>query len=357
MDHPPQLSCEAARAANPTSFRDAVIKDLHLAHNRITDVYESVQCRIEELRAQKSKQCHSSQSVKTNIGQDTIDSNVIAHTITDDEDITPIFLRRSQESMQHPIHHDNRIHLAAGIRSVSQFMYASRVFDKDRSIIFITNQDIILLDISMGFAVQILIRANGYPCHVTISTRSASLSSRIFARRDLPTTSKVGVSCRQEPLGVCRETWKHFTRRRPITATCRFGPPTPLKPSPPSSNMPKSTVLTPPFAICCRAQNWKLRYRQRLLAGLLAGRFLANSLSRHEPAAECAKIDGMDLSPAERQTVRYLVKSTPGDHQRDNETLVDEDSGADLVKKEECVSLSQKDHKYCDAKPESDQKK
>uniref|UniRef100_A0A8R1IZZ2 Uncharacterized protein n=1 Tax=Caenorhabditis japonica TaxID=281687 RepID=A0A8R1IZZ2_CAEJA len=165
-------------------------------------------------------------------------------------------------------------------------------------------------------------------------------------------------SCRrQEPLGVCRETWKHFTRRRPITATCRFGPPTPLKPSPPSSNMPKSTVLTPPFAICCRAQDWKLRYRQRLLAGLLAGLLLANSLSRHEPAAECAKIDGMDLSPAERQTVRYLVKSTPGDHQRDNETLVDEDSGADLAKKEEYVSLSQKDHKYCDAKPESDQKK
>uniref|UniRef100_A0A8R1DMB5 CCHC-type domain-containing protein n=1 Tax=Caenorhabditis japonica TaxID=281687 RepID=A0A8R1DMB5_CAEJA len=54
MDHPPQLSCEAARAANPTSFRDAVIKDLHLAHNRITDVYESVQCRIEELRVQKT---------------------------------------------------------------------------------------------------------------------------------------------------------------------------------------------------------------------------------------------------------------------------------------------------------------
>uniref|UniRef100_A0A8R1ENT6 Uncharacterized protein n=1 Tax=Caenorhabditis japonica TaxID=281687 RepID=A0A8R1ENT6_CAEJA len=36
-------------------------------------------------------------------------------------------------------------------------------------------------------------------------------------------------------------------------------------PSPPSSNMPKSMVLTPPFAICCRAQNLKLRYRQRLL--------------------------------------------------------------------------------------------
>uniref|UniRef100_A0A8R1E5V5 ATP-dependent DNA helicase n=1 Tax=Caenorhabditis japonica TaxID=281687 RepID=A0A8R1E5V5_CAEJA len=53
MDQPPQLSCEAARTANPTSFRDAVIKDLHLAHNRITDVYESVQCRIEVLRAQK----------------------------------------------------------------------------------------------------------------------------------------------------------------------------------------------------------------------------------------------------------------------------------------------------------------
>uniref|UniRef100_A0A8R1EL60 Uncharacterized protein n=1 Tax=Caenorhabditis japonica TaxID=281687 RepID=A0A8R1EL60_CAEJA len=60
-----------------------------------------------------SKQCHSSQSVKTKIGQDTIDSNVIAHSITDDEDITPIFLRRSHESMQHLIHHENRVHLAA----------------------------------------------------------------------------------------------------------------------------------------------------------------------------------------------------------------------------------------------------
>uniref|UniRef100_A0A8R1ECU5 Uncharacterized protein n=1 Tax=Caenorhabditis japonica TaxID=281687 RepID=A0A8R1ECU5_CAEJA len=60
-----------------------------------------------------SRQYQSSQSVKTNIGQDTIDSNVIAQTITDDEDITPILLRRSHESMQHLIHHENRVHLAA----------------------------------------------------------------------------------------------------------------------------------------------------------------------------------------------------------------------------------------------------
>uniref|UniRef100_A0A8R1I9D7 RNA-directed DNA polymerase n=1 Tax=Caenorhabditis japonica TaxID=281687 RepID=A0A8R1I9D7_CAEJA len=50
MDHPPQLSCETTRSANPTLFRDAVIKDLHLTHDRITNVYEDVCSRINELR-------------------------------------------------------------------------------------------------------------------------------------------------------------------------------------------------------------------------------------------------------------------------------------------------------------------
>uniref|UniRef100_A0A8R1DVT9 Retrotransposon gag domain-containing protein n=1 Tax=Caenorhabditis japonica TaxID=281687 RepID=A0A8R1DVT9_CAEJA len=50
MEHPAQLSCDSVTdKASITTLRNAVCKDLHAAHERITDVFEQIQVRVEKL--------------------------------------------------------------------------------------------------------------------------------------------------------------------------------------------------------------------------------------------------------------------------------------------------------------------
>uniref|UniRef100_A0A8R1E6P1 Retrotrans_gag domain-containing protein n=1 Tax=Caenorhabditis japonica TaxID=281687 RepID=A0A8R1E6P1_CAEJA len=50
MEHPAQLSCDSVSdKTSITTLRNAVCKDLHAAHERITDVFEQIQVRVEKL--------------------------------------------------------------------------------------------------------------------------------------------------------------------------------------------------------------------------------------------------------------------------------------------------------------------
>uniref|UniRef100_A0A8R1IAW2 Uncharacterized protein n=1 Tax=Caenorhabditis japonica TaxID=281687 RepID=A0A8R1IAW2_CAEJA len=55
MEHPAHLSCDAVSdKASMTIFRNAVCKDLHVAHERISDVFGTIQVRIEKLEKERA---------------------------------------------------------------------------------------------------------------------------------------------------------------------------------------------------------------------------------------------------------------------------------------------------------------
>uniref|UniRef100_A0A8R1I998 Uncharacterized protein n=1 Tax=Caenorhabditis japonica TaxID=281687 RepID=A0A8R1I998_CAEJA len=55
MEHPAHLSCDAVSdKASMTTFRNAVCKDLHAAHERISDVFGAIQVRIEKLEKERA---------------------------------------------------------------------------------------------------------------------------------------------------------------------------------------------------------------------------------------------------------------------------------------------------------------